>query len=255
MAVEVTTSNPSPEREPSFPAGKEFWELDKNEILAITRRHRRELPIRMGSPLFSKLNKEYWKLPQCKNKPFVISIEAFHEKDSLFFTDSALLNYLYGIEHYPSWTYDGRLIVNENEVTEHKLGGKIIPSNFFRQETADYISAVIFSNSGTMPKFNRMGYQEGYNTEKVKMIRMGHCYDPNPNSATPLPFSHDLDERKSKETWGEGMVVFLNPQAKYPIPIGYFPDACHGYIEGGEFMANVPQFHPFASITNVYQIR
>ena len=176
----------------------------------------------------------------------------------MFFSDAQLSGYLYGLEHYPTWTVDGRLIVNAEKVENHSIGDKVIPSNFFGQPNAEYISAVIFSNSGTIPKFNRMGYQEGYNTDNVKIIRIGTYFNHDPNAAKPLSFFHNLDkilkQRNGKETWGEGLVVFHNPNAKHPIPIGFFPNACHSYIENGVFFADAPVFHPFVSITNVIEL-
>jgi hypothetical protein len=76
----------------------------------------------------------------------------------LFFSDASLAQYLYGLRHYPKWAEDGTLIVESQEVVSHKVGDKVIPSNFFKQPEAEHVSAVVFSNSGTFSKFTRMGY-------------------------------------------------------------------------------------------------
>ena len=43
-----------------------------------------EIPIKLGSALYSKLKKEYWRLPQVSGKPLILAIEDFHEKGPLW---------------------------------------------------------------------------------------------------------------------------------------------------------------------------
>jgi hypothetical protein len=47
-----------------------------------------EMAIRLGSPLFSKLQKKYWTLPQTQGKPLIFAIENFHA-GALHFGDTA----------------------------------------------------------------------------------------------------------------------------------------------------------------------
>ena len=157
VAIEATTVNPTQTKDT----------IDTRKLIDLTTEELREklsneLPIRFGGPLFSKLNKKYWELEQCRWIPIVFAIEAFHEEGSLYFSDSSLGQYLYGLRHYPDWIEDGHLVVKSEEVKDHKWGAKVIPSNFFQQPNAEHVSAVIFSNSGTYTKFCRMGYQAGY---------------------------------------------------------------------------------------------
>jgi len=57
----------------------------------------------LGSPLFSKLQKKYWELEHCRDMPFVVAIEAFHDDESLAMTDSALAGYLFGLQQQGAW--------------------------------------------------------------------------------------------------------------------------------------------------------
>jgi hypothetical protein len=49
------------------------------------------------------------------------------------------------------------VIITHTPIDKHKSGTKETPSAFFAQPNAENVSAVLFSNSGTIPKFNRMG--------------------------------------------------------------------------------------------------
>jgi hypothetical protein len=110
---------------------------------------------------------------------------------------------------------------------------------------------VLFSNSGTGPKFNRMGYQAGYHRGNITMFRRGTCLSTDPNSATPQQFAYDLDFPPCEETWGQGLVVFHNPKALYPLPPHFFPEAVAHYFKNGAPTVDVPAapLLPFASIT------
>ena len=94
--IEITTTNPSA-RIPSTPMEKLTPEIIKGQL-------HDELPIRFGSALSSKLGKRYWELAQCKGKPIVFAIEAFHEEGSLYHSDAALLQYLYGLRYSHEWS-------------------------------------------------------------------------------------------------------------------------------------------------------
>ena len=244
IAIEATTVNPTQTKDT----------IDTRKIVDLTTEELREkveneLPIRFGGPLFSKLNKEYWQLEQCRGIPIVFAIEAFQEEGSLYFSDSSLGQYLYGLRHYPDWTEDGHLIVRSTEIRDHKWGAKVIPSNFFGQPNAEHISAVIFSNSGTYTKFCRMGYQAGYYRGNMRGIRHGTCYDPDPDATKPLEFSYEVDDPPVLETWGQGLMVFHNPRTLFPVPRGYFVNAAETYIEDGQLKSDLPRFHPYMSQT------
>ncbi|WP_253506657.1 hypothetical protein [Paenibacillus xylanexedens] len=176
VAIEATTVNPTIHKQKANNDGKKSTDTTEDEL---RERLRNEVPIKFGSPLFSKLNKKYWELPQCKNIPIVLAIEAFHEEDSLSYTSNALIQYLYGKRH-ELHSDDGQDIVFKSDIKEHLSGSKTIPSMFFQQPNTEYISAILFTNSGTTAKFKRMGYYYGFSSRFIKMYREGLCYDFNP---------------------------------------------------------------------------
>ena len=211
IAIEATTVNPA--------YGKDKSDIEtKISLDEIDQKHDHELPIKFGSPLFSKLKKKYWKLKHCKNIPIVLAIEAFHEKNSLIYSDHGIAQYLYGLKDTHRRDKHGKLIIEYEKIKEHSVGDKTIPSNFFSQPGAEYISAIAFSNSGTWPKFSRMGYQAGYHRGNILMTRQGTCYHDDPNTVSPIVFNYDLDNPTISETWEQGLVVMHNPNALFPMP-------------------------------------
>jgi hypothetical protein len=245
VALEATTVNPR-EPTPFITPSPLPPRLTPEEV---KNKQDNELPIRFGSPLFSKLQKRYWEYEHCKGLPFVIAIEAFHEQYSLQYTASSLAQYLYGLRSFPRWTETGQLVGEHAKVDVHQHGEKIIPSNFFGQPDTEHISAVLFSNSGTWPKFARMGYQAGYHRGNISMIRRGTCYNPDPNSIIRLVFEYDLDDPPEEEPWGQGLVVLHNPRALHPLQRHFFVEAADYYFEGGTLRTELTGFHPFASMT------
>jgi len=220
-----------------------------NEILA---EQENAMPIRFGSPLYSKLQKKYWELPHVNGNPLVFAIADFHDDQSMLWSSTALINYLYGFKHEFYYDDKGQLVIEPRKIETHKVEGKEIPSGFFFQPNTEHISAVLFSASGTISKFNRIGRQAGFKAPNIIMIRMGTFHDHDPNAAVPKVFRYLVDE-KSNETWGEGFSMFHNPNAIYPVPEELFPSIGHHYFRDGLIISKLPDFHPYASVT--YNIR
>ncbi len=246
VAVEATTVNPSVSGTLAS-EGKNVKELTQEELKEYISN---ELAIRFGSPLYSKLQKKYWELEHCKDLPFVIAIEAFHDEESLIFSNLALTQYLYGLTHSAGWDQSGILNINHISIKEHKVGEKVISSNFFSQPDAKHISAIVFSNSGTNAKFARMGYQHGYGCNVISMRRDGYCLNPDPDAMDATFFSYNLDEPPSVEPWGQGLVVLHNPNCLHPISKGFFVNALELHLTKEEKLkAEYTDWHPFASKT------
>ena len=132
--------------------------------------------IKFGSALFSKLAKHYWELEHVKGKPLVLAIADFHQSHSMLWTHPSLWQYLYGMKADQKATAGGSGL-SLRRIVEHTYGDKRIPSGFFFQPECENVSAVLFSNSGTVSKFNRMGKLAGFGDPGVKMTRIGKCYD------------------------------------------------------------------------------
>jgi hypothetical protein len=232
----------SPFPEPRLPAEAEQYLLN-------------EVAIRFGSPLFSKLKKRYWDLPQCDGAPLVFAIESFHGAGSLGISASSLSRFLFGI--HTDWYHDdkGELVIVPQTVTEHVAGLKKLPSGFFAQEGGEYLSGVLFSNAGTIGKFNRMGQQGKYHDPSIRMFRFGTCYRHDPNATLPAPFVYEVGDREAIETWRQGTVLIRNPNAIHPLPDEWFGASAEEDLIDGKIVPLFAQgelFHPYMSLTQMF---
>lgn len=213
--IEAVTVNASENKQrPDLPPPENQEEIEKrlNDFM----------PIKFGSSLYSKLCKKYWEKEHVKGRPLVLAIHDYHNENAMTWSRTALSEYLYGIR--------ARIVEGEPVVTEiekHIWGDKEILSGFFYQENAENISAVLFSNQATIPKFNRMGKIGGLGSKDVKMIRNGFLYNPDPDAIHPIPFSKDVDDPDYEESWSDGLIMFHNPVAKHPVEPNVFRDISH----------------------------
>jgi hypothetical protein len=207
------------------------------------------MPIKWAGALTAKLAKRYWTLRHVVGKPVVFAIQDFHVPRSMTFTGSTLLPYLYGRTFTALYDPYGNLNVNSVRVGSHRWGEKTVQSAFFSLPTARWISAVLHNPTATLSKFNRMARLAGLGSTAVKMLCFGTAYNANPNSAVPAWFRHDVDDPNYTETWCEGLNIYHNPNALFPLHPGLFPQAMHHRLEEGQIVHSVPRFHPLSSTT------
>ena len=210
--------------------------------------------IRMGSALTSKLQKEYWKLNQCKGKPIILLIQNFFD-DSVFFSPTPIANYLYGKIETASYDEKNQLKISVDEIQNHEFQNKAIESSFFNLDESKYISAVIYTNAGTIPIFKRMSYQIGYNLiEPLSFDRVGNIYNPDPNASVPKQISLDFQKYCDDgyvELWCDELNVFHNPNALYPVNDSFFQGAIQHRVENGKTVTSLDlsRAHFFSSLS------
>jgi hypothetical protein len=210
------------------------------------------MPIKFGSPLFSKLRKEYWKKDRLTDIPLVFAIADFSSPGSMVYTRSALERYLYGFAHHPSVDANGKTTAVPRKIVEHSWGEKTIPSGFFDIPEARNVSAVISTAAGTISKFNRMGLLAGFGNRDVLMIREGTCVDRDINATIPLVFRAIVNAEGYRESWVEGLNVYHNPRANIPLSEHLLPGAAHHHCDAeGNWTSSAPEFHPLASTTRL----
>lgn len=215
---------------------------------------RHYMPIRFGSPLYSKLKKKYWEMAHVSGCPIVFAIADFHAKQSMLWSSTALQNYLYGVRHDFHFSADGQLVISPIKIDFHEHNGKKIPSGFFFTKDAEHISAILFSATGTISKFVRMGKLAGFGDSSVKVLYSGNCHKHDPNAALPEQFFFEVDTNY-EETWGEGISIFHNPRALHPLSKEVFPSVAHHYMtEDGQIISYLPEFHPYNGLTAMLQV-
>ena len=206
------------------------------------------MPIRFGSPLYTKLKKKYWELDHVQDIPLVFAIADFHDDQSMLWSSTALINYLYGVKHDFHYDENKKLIITPKPIARHKVADKEIPSGFFSQPDAEHVSAILTSASGTISKFNRLGKQAGFGDKDITMIRQGTCHDHNPDASVPKMFMYMVDD-KSEETWGDGVSMYHNPNAIHPVPEELFPSIAHHHFKDGQIVSKLPEFFVYSSLT------
>lgn len=230
LCVEAVTANPSAGAPaavlPPRP-GEDFETLYKRIIETAVRENQAltaaaamdEFKTRLARPLERKLNKKYWELPHVKDKPLVLAVQDFHAEGSLLLMSGHFADFLYG--------------------------------DFFRRSGANQISAVLFVNTGTASKFNRMRFQTSKAVyPDLTMLRAGWHMVGEGNARTLDAFFYQVGDPAWIETWGQGVSVFHHPEALVPLPASVFQKTMKQCLWPGgvcEFVA--PAFHPEASMT------
>lgn len=210
------------------------------------------VPIKYGSALFSKLNKRYWELPHVAGHPLVLAIQDFHAPHSMVWSNTALVEYLYGIRQTAVTSPTGTPEVVSQRIDKYVWRGKEIPAGYFLQPHTEHISAVLANPSGTITKFNRMGYLAGFGKRSLQMLRAGYCYR---NSVHPETFAVSVDSPEYTETWCEGVSIYHNPNARIHLSADAFPGAAHHTARDGKILTNAPPFFPIGSTTFILEPR
>lgn len=252
--IEAVTVNPSDGEPAARPRDKPVMHPPED----IRKLNETVIPIKFGSALWSKLMRKnpYWELPDVRGHPLVFAVADFHEKQSMTWTSSGLIRYLYGVSHSFRFDESGRLVIASERIEAHEHAGKRIPSGFFLQPQAENVSAVLFSASGTMSKFNRMGRLAGFGRADQLMMRTGLRHKHDENAALPERFCFEVAPGKVTETWAEGLSMFHNPQALHPVAPEMFPGIAHHFFGDGKIISLLPEFHPYSSYTwNILPVR
>ena len=203
--------------------------------------------IKVGSTLKSKLDKKYWELDWVAGKPLVIGIKPSHNKFANWFPDYKIIEYLYGAGTKNAKNEEGNKVIENSVLEEHSYKNKKIPSNFFTQPDTENISAVIWANTCDLHKFNRMAFQGKYKTDNIIIYRAGKCAG---QGSVGQDFMYMVGDSNYKETWAEGVSIFHNPNAKYPLDKSLFSEVRQMWInENNEFDELMPKFYPFVSHT------
>lgn len=259
FAIEATTVAPSQSGQlATHPEPKTPQEM--KEFLA------NYMPMKFGTPLTNKLNKtdsqgrHYWEREETKDKPFVIAVADFHKQaeahqlGSMTYTQSALWPYLYG--HRIDWELvNGELRTKAIKNPQHVYGKKSIPSGFFDLPGAENISAILFSNTGTIAKFDRIGVTAGFAAPGHMYQRFGYRFNPDPDAITGIGFSVNVADPNYVEGWSDELQIFHNPNALIPLDHAWLSGLAQFYFdEVGNQRSLIPDHHVWSSGTMVLQI-
>ena len=194
-----------------------------------------EVAVRFGSVLRSKAQKRYQELPHVAGKPIVIALQGFFGPGALLHNELPLVRYLYDMA-LTEVDSAGTVSLTDATVGCHVGDTKTIKSGWFGDEDAAFISAVMWSNTGTVAKFNRMATSLGLGAPGWEIHRFGTELDPRPGATEPARFVERVEP--GRETWEEGLVIMHNPNAKVPLPVSAFSDVTQMSQVGNELLVD-----------------
>ena len=228
IAIEATTVNVSLDQD-----GRPIDPPKPQTPSEVAEYARSYMPIKFGSSLYSKVSRMDWLRDHIRGLPYVIAIADFHGEFSMTWSSSALTYYLFGLEVDHDRVRSGNPASPYARIDEHVWGDKQIPGYFFGQQHTEHVSAVLFSNAGTLSKFNRMGVLAGFGNPSVQLIRIGTAFDPDPEAVTPRGFQVNVRDPDYRERWADELQVFHNPGALRPLDPILIPQATHHYLKDG----------------------
>ena len=245
FSVEAVTLNPSRDD-----AGNAVAQPPHDTVEEMQAYINEYMPIRFGGALKSKLDKKYWEKEHVAGKPLLFAIQDFSAPGSLMYTRSAFERYMTGYDHGYEKDMDGKLTIKPKKVDTHTWGPKVVPSGFFRQAGSEHVSAVLFSNSGTISKFSRMGVVAGFGSPNVLTSRLGIVVNHDPNATEPRIFRVEVDLERYSEEWREGIDIWHNPHALHPLDPDLLPGMAHHMLQpDGNVVSFTPDWHPLSSQT------
>ena len=220
IAVEATTANPTTGRMTDISL-RALSELSQEEILEKVEL---EFPKRMQSILMRKLMRRYHERPHCEGLPLVLVVAPFFEAGSTTYVDRSLLNLFYG----------------RNDDADGSDG-------LFHDPDGAQISGVLYTNAFTVSRFVRIATP--WQTADFVAEREGVCYQPDePESTYVFRFRMGAPETP-RETWAEGVTLFLNPNATTPLGEGALPCSCLYACDDTGVYRTISGFHPLSSAT------
>ena len=256
VAIEATTTNQPQNVEPDDLI---FRPPTRSEIM----KGMDTFAFQLNKALYNKLlhtdaqARHYWELPHMDGIPFVVAVGAFHGQHAQVNPMALAAEYLYGMRAIVHFDSEGNPSFETKSIGQHKFGGRVIPSGFFRQPEAANIAGVLFSNAHTVAIFNRAGTERGYGSSNVAMCRLGVTVDPTPSAIEPALFGYVVGEEPpgSREPFAAGLHLFINPWSIIPVSAQAFPSITyHELLEDGTLMS-IPssRLQPIFSKTEVWK--
>jgi hypothetical protein len=217
---------------------------DKNAIADILKEPM-ILSNKIKRSLSKKLEKDYLKL----GHPVIIAFSDFHfpsnikNKNNIIPRSAevsfmALREALYGkIENLTSGIVHSKLIDSSG--------------SFFNTPDANNVDAILYSRSGTLPKFNRMGKMIDLGSDNVIIMSMRSCCNFDPKSSAPSIKASEINKNLEKAMRGDkqayyerlvdGTEILYNPKIKQPIFCDLFPYSAHTILrEDNIFQTTFP---------------
>ncbi len=213
------------------------------------------MPIKFASALTGKLLRRsasgvaYWDEPEAEGLPFVIAVADLHKPadreqlGSMTYSGGAIAPYLYGLKFNDDHT--------ATPVETHTYRGKSVPSGYFSLPEAENVSAVLFSNAGTIAKFDRMGVAAGYAPPDHRYFRRGTILGRTEEDVELQVFGVEVSTDGYRETWADEIQIFHNPSAKIPLNPDAFAGLTQHMLVDGSLKTDLPRPLVVSSMTAI----
>lgn len=210
---------------------KPEWEAEyENEIKDdFLRNLVKTATIRLANAIASKHKKyisEYSKLDHVKKKPFIIAVAPFEQPFFWEQSQSAITQVLYGIQgirYINDEVHNTREILGIDYIDYiEKDNGTQIDLGFFTNNYMSEISAVIFNNCATFGKLRALTKERDERDMLFMFVRF--------NKFGLHPIQKMVNKNEYEESIEDGMNIYLNPYARYPVPrkfVNLFPSICN----------------------------
>jgi hypothetical protein len=185
--------------------------------------------IRLSNAIHSKYNKyqnSYKTLSHVKKRPFVIALGPFVQPYFYIQNDHAIRQVLYSYDRVgPDGKHQFKQLVNKSSGAPIELG-------LFTSTKMPEISAILFSNTATMSKVDALNSE----TDPFMLFSALRF-----NTLGSQPFLENASKAEYHESLLDGLYVFHNSYAHYPLPAGYFHhlDVTQGVLIPGQ---TVPRY-------------
>ncbi len=185
--------------------------------------------IRLSNAIDSKQKKyanSYQALPQVKTRPFVLAVGPFEQPYFWAQNDHAIRQVLYSYDRVgPDGTHRFQKSVSKSSNASIDLG-------LFTSARMPGISAILFSNTATISKLHAL------NSDLEASILFSTLRF---NAYGTKPILQNFSKKDYRESVLDGLYVFHNPHAWYPLPPDYFnhEDITQGTLIRGK---SVPRY-------------
>lgn len=200
----------------------------------------RDAIVRICNSISSKHTKyvdSYSKLNHIVNKPFVLALAPFNQPGSHFSTNVPILAALYGVYNCESlstiFSIDHPICIKINAIK--KRNGAVIPLGYFESSAYDEISAIFYNPLATWGKIRALANNKD---KRLQFVTMHH-----PGNGGEKPALKNSENENYSEHLLDGLYIFHNPHAKFPLPLDTFRNkhVAQYYWDNGESKSEIPE--------------
>ncbi len=212
LIIEATTASNTRGKKPEWERDLNFSDLPRKKFREVNR----ESIIRLSNAITSKntkYQKKYQSLEHVVNKPFLLAVAPFEQPHFNIQYDvpitALLFDYYVDEDAYienPDLYQNGPPGVSLGSV--EKDNGSLIKLGFFENESFSDISAIIFSTTATWGKVEVMSKGSKFNRFVSSIWFEGKSNKLKYNSSKASQYTENIRD---------GLMVFHNPYAKFPV--------------------------------------